>query len=181
MDGQDSNWYAIRARRDFMAETVLAAECEEVFFPKKRVLTPSGTIRTRAIIPHVLFIKTTRGHALELERKSRKMVDQLVPFWIYRYVKGEDIQIIRREQINLIRLLTANDTTRCEIFNKKDFKRGETVRITGGMYEGYMGVVQRVHKNKHVVVEIQGICMIMLPFIHPDLLAPVDDSMQADI
>ncbi len=175
MKTADNHWYAIRTRHDSKAESLLAEECDEVFFPKEENKTSSGIIQRRAIIPHVLFIRTSHDRALELESRSRKEDGMLVPFWIYRYHKNEAIQIITEHQINLLRLLTADDTSRCEIFSKTDFRKGQPVRVTGGIFEGYRGTVQRIRKNRHVVVEIEGICLVMLPFIHPDLLEAIDD------
>ena len=48
------------------------------------------------------------------------------------------------------------------------------MRVIGGQFKGYEGHVQRVKKNKHVIVKIEGVCLVMLPFIHPDLLEPID-------
>ncbi len=169
----ESRWYAIKTRQDFKAEEVLTPLCEEVFFPKHVVKSPSGTKRRRAIIPHVLFIKTTERNALALETAGRSIPGLPVRFWIYRYPDNNDIQIITGSQINLLRLLTEEDSARCEIFSKTDFKTGQRVRVTGGEFQGYEGYVQRVKKNRHVIVKIEGICLVMLPFIHPDLLAPI--------
>ena len=168
-------WFAIKTRKDFRAEEALSSECDEVFFPTDIVRSPTGAKRTRAIIPHVVFIKTTAQNALQLETAGRLHPELSLPFWIYRYPKNNEIQIIPESQIYLLKLLTASDTTRCEIYKKQDFKEGERVRVTGGPFEGYEGSVQRVKKNKHVVVKIEGICLVMLPFIHPDLLSKIED------
>ena len=168
-----TQWYAIRTRQDFRAEKALASLCEQVFFPKETVTLTNHKKREKAIIPHVLFIKTTREHALALEAEGRQHPGASIPFWIYRYPASNEIQVIPQKAIALLRLLTADDTTRCEIFSKKDFKENQRVRITGGVYQGYEGFVQRVKKNKHVVVRIEGICMVMLPYIHPDMLENV--------
>lgn len=169
-----SEWFAIKSRQAFKAERQLTSLCDEVYFPKEFIKQPGKPNRLHAIIPRVLFIKTTREKALELERRGWDTNQSLVPFWIYRFPSDDQIQVIPDSSINLLRLLTANDATRCEIFNKKEFKENEHVRITGGIYEGYEGYVQRVKKNKHVIVKIEGICLIMLPFIHPDLLEQID-------
>ena len=168
-------WFAIKTRQDFRAEAELAPLCDDLLFPKEKVSAPGGKTRSRAVIPRVLFIKTTRDNALEMERKGRRHPELSVPFWIYRYPNDDSIQVIPQSSINLLRLLTADDTTRCEIFNKSDFSVNPRVRVTGGYFEGCEGYVQRVRKNKHVIVRIEGVCMVMLPFIHPDLLEPVAD------
>ncbi len=176
MNKDINNWYAIRTHKDFEARRVLSEYCDDVFLPTEEVKIPStGRTRTRAVIPHVLFIKTTPSEALSLEKRGRDINDRMIQFWIYRYQKEGEIQKITEEEIRLIKLLTSNDTAKCEVFNKEGFQKGQHVRITGGQFAGYTGYVQRVKKNMHVVVEIQGICAVMLPFIHPDLLEIIDD------
>lgn len=175
-----SEWFAIRTRQDFRAEELLSAVCEEVFFPKESILLHGKKIREKAVIPHVLFIKTTRTKALEQEAAGRKNPELSVPYWIYRYPKDNEIQVIPQRAIDLLRLLTADDTTRCRIYTVKDFKVKERVRVTGGLYKGYEGFVKRVAKNKHVVVSIEGVCMVILPYIHPDLLERIDDSVRTE-
>ncbi len=172
--GHDSpHWYAIKTRQEFRAAHELARVCDDVLFLTEQVKDENRHVRTRAIIPRVLFIRTTGAKALEMEADGREHPEMSVPFWIYRYPKENRIQEIPGSSIELLRLLTARDTTKCEIFTKTDFKENQRVRVTGGQFAGYEGYVVRVQKNKHVVVKIEGICMVLLPFIHPDLLAPV--------
>lgn len=168
-----SEWFAIKTRQDFKAEAVFSPICEEVLFPKEIIKVAGKKERLKAIIPHVLFIKTTRDKALEMEKMGRQHPEQAIPFWIYRYPRDNQIQPISQSSIHLLRLLSAEDTTKCQIFNKSDFKENQYVRISGGPFEGYKGYVVRVKKNKHVVVKIEGVCLVMLPFIHPDFLEPI--------
>lgn len=173
-DTQLPAWFAIKTRQDFKASEILKSLCDDVLFPQEEVRAPGGKTRKKAVIPHVLFLKTTHDNILNLEQAGREHPEMSVPFWIYRYPNERAIQVIPQQSIDLLRLLTADDATRCEIFTKKDFQAGQRVRVIGGIYEGYEGYIQRVRKNKHVIVRIEGICMIMLPFIHPDLLSPLD-------
>lgn len=166
-------WFAIKTRQDSRAENELRPVCDDILFPKEKI-SEHGKSKQRPIIPRVLFIRTTAQQALELEQMGREHPEMSVPFWIYRYPRDNQIQVISPDSINLLRLLTSQDTTKCEIFSKKDFKENQHVRVTGGPFEGYEGFVQRVKKNKHVVVKIEGVCLVMLPFIHPDLLEPID-------
>lgn len=172
--GEANHWFAIRTRNPFDAERALSELCAEVFLPTLIKNHPGRKPRIYAAIPRVLFIRTTHENALELEQKSRRLEDLNFSFWIYRYPKNQQIQIIPHQSIHLLRLLTSQSEDKCEIFNKTEFKRNDYVRITDGIFKGYRGYVQRVKKNLHVVVEIEGICMVMLPFIHPDLLEKVE-------
>lgn len=166
-------WFAIRSKHDFQAEEALAKVCDEVFFPKEQVTIPGRKPRVKAVIPHVLFIRTTRSKALALETEGRQNPGLSPAIWIYRYPSDNTVQVIPQQSIDLLRLLTSDDTTRCRVYNSRDFKPSERVRVTGGIYQGYEGYVRRIAKNRHVVVSIEGVCMVILPFIHPDLLEPV--------
>lgn len=168
-----THWYAIRTRQESRAYRFLEPLCEELFFPTKTIKTRVEGTRRSAVIPHVMFIRTTADNAVRLEKEGRLHPDTFPPIWIYRYPKDENIQEIPQRSIDLLRLLTSEDTTGCEIFTKTDFKENQRVRVTGGIYQGYEGFVQRVKKNRHVIVRIEGICLVMLPFIHPDLLQPL--------
>lgn len=167
-----AEWFAIKTLHEKRAEKELSPQCDEVFFPKETMKGSDKKNHTKAIIPRVLFIRTTRENALRLEREGREHPEMSTPFWIYRYPKDNAIQTIPQTSIDLLRLLTTDDTTGCEIYNKTDFKTDQHVRVIGGRFKGQEGYVVRVKKNKHVVVRIEGICMVMLPFIHPDLLQP---------
>lgn len=168
----ESEWYAIKTRETARAEKELSDVCEKVFFPKE--MPPKTGGKAKAIIPRVLFIRTSPRHALELERKGREHPEMSVPFWIYRYPKDNALRPIPQTSIDLLRLMTAEDTDGCEIYSKTDFKADQKVRVVGGRFQGQEGYVVRVKKNKHVIVRIEGLCMVMLPFIHPDLLQPVE-------
>lgn len=169
----ETEWFAIRTRREFQAAKELATHCDEIFFPTRKAVRNGAKTRESAVIPHVLFVRTNPERLLDLERQGREHPETSIPFWIYRQPGDNTIQPIPQKSIELLRLLTADDTTRCEIFTKTDYKPGQRVRVIGGLYEGYEGTVQRIKKNKHVVTQIEGLCAIMLPYIHPDLLQPL--------
>lgn len=168
-----TEWFAIKTRQESRALSELSPVCEKVLFLKEIVRVPGKKNRSKAVIPHVLFIRTTRDTALALEREGRENPERSVTFWIYRYPQDNAIRPIPESSIHLLQLLTSDDTSKCEIFNKKDFMENQRVRITEGNFKGYEGSIVRVKKNKHVVVKIEGICMVLLPFIHPDFLTPI--------
>lgn len=169
----EAQWFAIKTPKDMTAETFFADKCEEVFFPTQTVKVEGKKDRRKAVIPHVLFIKTTPDNAINLEQQGRQNPLLSIPFWIYRYPSDNRIQVIPQASIDLLRLLTSDDTSECRIYTGHEFHANQYVRVTGGLYEGYEGYVQRVKKNKQVVVKIEGVCMVLLPFIHPDLLQPI--------
>lgn len=172
---QNSEWFAIKVRQVAEAEKLLANECDEVLFPKEIHRVDDNHTRVKAIIPHVLFIKTSEQKALDLERAGVDSGNEMLKFWIYRFPNENKIQVIPQSSINLLKLLSADDKQKCQIFNKQEFNLNQKVRVIGGPFKDCEGYVQRVKKNKHVIVKIEGICLLMLPFIHPDLLEPVEN------
>lgn len=172
----NTRWFAIKTPQDFKAETFLKDKCQEVFFPKETVKTQGKRLRIKAVIPHVLFIRTSPENIQNLEDLGRKHPEQTIPFWIYRYPSRKEIQEIPQTSIDLLRLITSDNTSQCRIYTGHDFKPKELVKVTGGIYKGYQGYVQRVKKNKHVIVKIEGICMVILPYIHPDLLQLIEPT-----
>ena len=49
-------------------------------------------------------------------------------------------------------------------------KKGDRVRITGGIFEGVEGVFVRIKGDRRVVVSIQGVMAVGTAFIHPSLI-----------
>ena len=171
-----SEWFAIKTRTEFKAESVLSELCDEVFLPKHTVLGPLKKKRIRPVIPRVLFIRTSLTNALHLEEHSRTHPHETVPFWLYRFPDSKIPQVIPQRSLDLLRLLTSDDTSDCKIYTAKEFHPGQRVRVIDGIFKGHEGYVKRIAKNRHVIVNIEGVCMVILPFIHPDLLEPIDDD-----
>lgn len=169
------NWFAIRTKKDKAVKKILdeISEIEEIYYPLEDYRTSEGVSRTRAILPHIIFIKAEREVVEQLEQSSRTTDLGLPLLWIYRYSRGEEIQPISEKEMTLLKLLTATDSTRCEVYRKDNLVPGKRVKVTGGPFAGLEGEIQRVKKNRHVVVRIEGLCAVLLPFIHPNLLEEI--------
>lgn len=168
-----ANWYAIKTRSETNTQAFLESIGVKVYAPRTnmRKADHSSQISRHYIIPRVLLIEASEEEALRLEKESRGEERPVSPFWIYRLPGSDHIQPISAEGFNLFRLLTTDDPeTQCEIYCKTDFHIGQHVRVTAGPFAGYTGYTRRIRNNKHVVVEIEGLCAIALPFIHPSLL-----------
>ncbi len=170
ISGVSKAWYALKVSRPFEAQGRLKERGVETYLPVEMVKREDGSMRRYPLVPKLLFIRTTRENGENLEAESRVEGSGLPSFWIYRYHRGGEIQPIRDEEMRLFRLLTADDPLRCEVYHKAEFRIGDRLRVTGGPFAGYEGYARRIRKNKHIVVEIEGVCAIALPFIHPDLL-----------
>lgn len=54
-------------------------------------------------------------------------------------------------------------------------KKGDRVRVTGGIWEGIEGKYVRIAKDRRVVVSIEGVMAVGTAFIHPSLIEVVKD------
>lgn len=172
VDTQESQWFAIRTNRDSKAQEVLAPLVDEIMMPKTKIKLQDGRKVERPLIPRVLFIKTSYDNALDLEKQGRQIDSLNLPFWVYRYPESDKIQSISEKSIRLLRLLSSEAGEECEVLPPDAFPLGARVRVTGGIFKGYEGYVKRIRKDRRVLVEISGLCLLLLPFIHPSLLQP---------
>lgn len=170
---ESRHWYAIKTMRPFRLAEKIGEREIATYLPVTIEKREDGSVRKKPVIPKLLFMHTEATTAISLESEARKELSPLPPFWIYRYRRGDNIQPIPDREFRLFRLLTAEDDTRCEVYRKEEFKVGDRLRVTGGPFAGYEGYARRIRRNKHIVVEIEGLCAIALPFIHPDLLEKV--------
>ena len=55
----------------------------------------------------------------------------------------------------------------------KDFigKEGKRVRINEGTFAGVEGVIKRIKKNTHVVVQIEGVAAVAIAFVPSSYLS----------
>ena len=174
MQSDSTFWYAVRTSSPFRAIDSLKERGVETYIALAGERQGNGTVKTRPLISKLFFMKSEAENAREIEKESRMEGSKMPPIWIYRYSSGSDIQPISDKEFRLFRLLTAEDSMRCEVYHKEEYKIGDRLRVKGGPFAGYEGYARRIRKNKHVVVEIEGICAIALPFIHPDMLEKVD-------
>lgn len=54
------------------------------------------------------------------------------------------------------------------------FRKGQRVRVTGGIFAGVEGEFIRVKNDRRVMVSIQGVMAVATTYIHPSLIEPLD-------
>lgn len=171
----ENKWFAVRCARPVQAVERLALREIETYLPMQTVTPPTGRPRQRPLISRLFFMHVDVETARALENESRGLNTDLPLMWIYRYKRGDDVQPVSDTEFRLFRLLTVEGPERCEVYRKPEFKIGDRIRVTGGPFAGYEGYARRIRRNKHIVVEIQGLCAIALPYIHPDFLERVTE------
>ncbi len=57
-----------------------------------------------------------------------------------------------------------------------DFRRGQKVRVIGGLYKGAEGYIKRVRRNRKFLVAVTGIAVVAVSYIHPNYLEPITEE-----
>ena len=80
--------------------------------------------------------------------------------------RKEIMTVPDREMENFLRVASVQDES-VIFLDYKDFigKEGHRVRINEGTFAGVEGVIKRIKKNKHVVVQIEGIAAVAVAFV----------------
>ena len=81
-----------------------------------------------------------------------------------------------REMENFIRVASVTDG-RVFYIENLDFagRPGQRVKVVDGDFAGVEGTIKRIKKNKHVVVQIEGLAAVAIAFLPSAFLMPIND------
>lgn len=153
----------------------------ENFVPMHFELVETKQGRKRMLVPAVhnlIFVHSTQEAITHL-KMTKKECEPLR--YMMKRVGGSrssqrEIMIVPdREMENFMRVATVQDNS-VMFLDYKDFigKEGRRVRISEGTFAGVEGVIKRIKKNKHVVVQIEGVAAVAVAFVPSSLLQPLD-------
>lgn len=169
----DIVWYALRITysREVPLKEFLDERKIENFLPMHYRLFRRGDKEVRKLVPVV--------HNLIFVRSSRTAIDEIKAetegYLPLRYLMDrathQPIIVPGVQMKHFIAVAGTHDDQLLYIDPATiSLKRGDRVRITGGMFEGVEGEFLRVKGDRRVVVSIQGIMAVATTFIHPSLI-----------
>jgi hypothetical protein len=166
-------WYPMRVtyNRELKVKANLDQLGIETFLPATNKLIERNGHRNFEQVPaihNLLFVHSTRETLTGL-----KMTDE--DFSPLRYMmtrpldptaRPEVIHIPEREMANFIRVASITDN-RVMFLDYSDVahKVGRRVIITDGDFAGIEGTVKRVNKNRHVVIQLEGVAAVALAYV----------------
>ena len=132
---------------------------------KRRVLCPA--------IHNLIFIHSSQEKITAL-KMTRKECEPL-RYMMNRPLKDEEKTIMTvpdKEMENFMQVASVQDDS-VIFLDYSDFigKEGKRVRINEGQFAGVEGVIKRIKKNKHVVVQIEGVAAVAIAFIPSSFLS----------
>lgn len=173
---QSKQWFAIRVtyNREMKVKRELDSLHIENFLPMTHRIVIRGERKIKELVPaihNLIFVYIT---ATEL--KSYKATTSLPIRYIMNRETREPIVIPERQMKNFIAV--AGNISEQIVYlepNLSNFKKGDKVKIIGGVFEGAEGYFMRIKGDRRVVVCISGIAAVATAFIHPSLVSKIDD------
>ena len=136
---------------------------------KKRMLVPA--------IHNLIFIHDSREDITLLKTTRRE-------FQPLRYITkhfaesvADNILTVPETQMrNFMRVASVQDDS-VMFLDNSDYlnKVGRRVLITEGYFAGVEGIIKRIKKNKHVVVQLEGLAAVAVTYVPASCLRTLDD------
>lgn len=167
----ENKWYAIRVtyNREMKIKREMDARHIETFLPMKYRIRMRGERRIKEKVPaihNLIFIYTTKQKLQEIKQTTTLPI---------RYIMNREtktpITIPNSQMQSFIAVSGSIDEQ--IIYLEPDitnFRKGDKVRITGGIFKDTEGYFMRIKGDRRVVVCLHGIAAVATTFVHPSLV-----------
>lgn len=182
--GGDPLWYPMRVTysQELKVKAALTAQGIEHFLPMKYELVDTDGSRHRTLVPaihNLIFVRSTQEHITGLKMYNKD-------FAPLRYItcrtssslnKSDILTISDRQMENFIRVASMTDDS-VMFLNWESIadKVSRRVEVVDGPFAGVEGVIMRIRRNKHVVVQLQGLAAVAITFVPPAFLKLLDNE-----
>ena len=173
-------WYALRITysRELAFKQYLDDRNIENFIPMRYEYVVKGERKIRKLVPVVHNLVFVYASRLQIDEMKTTAGTQLPIRYIMDRETNQPITIPETQMRSFIAVARSHDQQVVYLDPTTiTFKKGERVRVTGGLFEGVEGEFVRVKGDRRVVVSIQGVMAIATAFIHPSLIEPVNLNM----
>ena len=152
----------------------LSVEC---YYPIKLVERERKGVKAIVKEPAVSSLMFFRCTAIQAEEIQKSFNGHVL---LYRYRSTKNPAIISDEEMNIFKMVTSSGNPDLEYMDSGaiSFKKGQHVRVTGGLFEGAEGYIQRIHGNRRLVVTIEGVVAVATSYIPSCFLEKIDDSYE---
>lgn len=174
----DVAWYALRVTysREMAVKAYLDARHIENFIPMRLQTVFKNNKEIRKFVPVV--------HNLIFIHSSRLVLDELklnlegsLPI---RYLMDREVHlplVVPDRQMHHFIAVSGSSHEQIVYLSSEElaYKKGDRVRVIGGVFAGVEGEIMRIKGDRRVVVSIQGLVAVATAFIHPSLLESVKE------
>lgn len=128
------------------------------------------TVVKEPAVSSLIFFHSTVSQA---EAVQKELEGHVI---LYRYRSSKHPAVIPDREMNAFKMVTSGGNPDLEYLDAEavNFKKGQRVRVTGGIFEGAEGYIQRIHGNKRLVVAIEGIVAVATSYIPSCFLQKIE-------
>ena len=177
----DVHWFPMRItyNRELKIKALLDKLCVENYLPMRYEYVKIRNGKKKKLVPairNLIFVRSSQ----EVLTGLKKTIGELEPmrYMTKRALDNGRHEIIRvpDKQMNDFIKVTSSPDEEFIILDNSDFinKVGKQVEITEGYFAGIRGVIKRVKRNKHVVVQIEGVAAVAITFVPANCLTIID-------
>lgn len=178
----DIFWYPLRVTysRELLFKKMLDAEKIENFIPMHYEYVRSRvgkTGKTRKLVPVVHNLIFVHSSLKCIERVKQSVGNTLVVRYIFDRETRQPL-VVPDAQMRSFIAVSGNYEEQVVYLDPifTALQKGDSVRITGGVFGGVEGVVIRVKGDRRVAVCIEGVMAVATTYIHPSLLELISES-----
>ena len=129
-------------------------------------------------ISNLVFVNATKELLVDLKHSDancqslRFIMRRPLP---YQQAPAQIITVPDRQMQHFMQVASAQDERVIYLdYNHFIGSEGRRVRVTDGFFAGVEGKLKRIKKNKHLVVEIEGVMAVAIVFLPPKSLMLLD-------
>ena len=175
-EAEEKVWYAIRVtyNRELKVKDDLDSRGIENFVPMQYKHMRKGGKIVKKLVPtihNLIFVLIDKKSMVEY-----KATTTLPIRYIMDREKHVPMVIPRRQMDNFIAVAGSYDEQLIYLENDAGtLKKGDKVRVLGGIFEGAEGTLLRIKGDRRVVVSIPGVIAVATTNIHASLLEKIND------
>lgn len=146
-------------------------ECYVPYIDQKGSREEPGKKRQVAI-PSLMFFRSSPLEA----RRVQQLVRGKAMVYTHQTLEGWIPAPISEREMNVFRLVASSGADGLEYFDNdpRVFKRGERVRVTGGLFAGAEGHIVRIKGDRRLIVSLTGLCAVATSYIPQCFLEKLD-------
>ena len=171
------HWYAVPVTysRELSLKTYLDSESIENFIPMRYEYIVKNERRVRKLVPAVHNLVFVRSCRERIDRIKEEMGISLPIRYIMDRESRQPI-VVPDSQMRSFMAVAGSYEQQLVYLEPSAvaFRKGQRVRVTGGLFAGVEGEFIRVKNDRRVMVSIQGVMAVATTYIHPSLIEPLD-------
>ena len=124
----------------------------------------------KQLIPSLLFVRCSEDWLVKFKHAHN------ADFMYYAEPDSSKPGAIPDSEMRSFILVTSADAGRGVKYfgaDAPEYRTGDRVRVTGGIYAGAEGYIKRIKKDRKLIVSVTGVAVVAVSYIHPDFLEKI--------